>query len=169
MLDGVVLGQVVEVDRVKKTAAAAQDASGGEQTAQISADSIDFIHGLEELMGKDVLAITGTRFVSMSIESTLPVHLIPLTGSRGWRGCSRQGTERDCHRGLRLSKHGRGQVGMAGGRQFYTAERYGHRDGYISKHKDVDDLSPPENEVGARAAARRLARRTGPAHRIPFP
>ncbi|SMR53548.1 unnamed protein product [Zymoseptoria tritici ST99CH_1E4] len=33
-------------------------------------------------------------------------------------------------------------IGMASGRKFYCAERYGHRDGY-QKNKDLDGITPP--------------------------
>lgn len=36
-------------------------------------------------------------------------------------------------------------IGMASGRQHYTAERYGHRDGYV-KNKDLDGNVPPYDE-----------------------
>lgn len=36
-------------------------------------------------------------------------------------------------------------IGMASGRKFYCAERYGHRDGYI-KNKDLDGKMPPPDE-----------------------
>ncbi|EMC95739.1 hypothetical protein BAUCODRAFT_501692 [Baudoinia panamericana UAMH 10762] len=37
-------------------------------------------------------------------------------------------------------------IGMASGRKYYAAERYGHRDDY-SKHKDLDGAIPPNDEV----------------------
>ncbi|KAH9807328.1 Protoporphyrinogen oxidase, partial [Teratosphaeria destructans] len=40
-------------------------------------------------------------------------------------------------------------LGMASGRQYYTAERYGHRDGY-TRNKDVDGRVPPPDEPHAR-------------------
>ncbi|KAF2773721.1 peptidase C15, pyroglutamyl peptidase I-like protein [Teratosphaeria nubilosa] len=39
-------------------------------------------------------------------------------------------------------------IGMASGRQYYTAERYGHRDGY-ARNKDVDGRLPPYDEPQA--------------------
>lgn len=36
-------------------------------------------------------------------------------------------------------------IGMASGRKFYCAERYGHRDGYV-KNKDLDGKMPPHDE-----------------------
>ena len=36
-------------------------------------------------------------------------------------------------------------IGMASGRDYYTAERYAHRDGY-AKHKDLDGRVPPADE-----------------------
>jgi len=37
-------------------------------------------------------------------------------------------------------------IGMASGRQHYTAERYGHRLGY-SKHKDLDGCMPTSEQI----------------------
>jgi pyroglutamyl-peptidase len=40
-------------------------------------------------------------------------------------------------------------IGMASGRKYYSAERYGHRDGYIT-NRDLDGQIPPDDEPEVR-------------------